>query len=490
MVLGIADLPEVFFTNDGVSSATASRWVSQGRIRRLAAGMYTTAASMDPALVVARNWQRIVAHELPQAVITDRSGPDPRPFGGYLFVVHEQRTRPLVLPGLTVVPRVGTGPQLDDLRLRPGLFAASPGRWLIDNTRRSRARDRALPRTLDRDELADAVDHLASTVGDRLGRIRDRARELGSLLGAGVHPDTVDRLLGAALGSRPDVSTRSVALSARQAGAPFDRARVDLFDRIAAHLAEHEPAALMEIEASPAVDLFEAYFSNFIEGTEFEVSEAIDIVINRKVPEQRSADAHDVLGTYQLIQQRRMPSSLSTDATEFIEQLQIDHSVLMQARPDKRPGKFKSVRNRVGGHPFVEPSHVRGTLAEGWRRVRQLDGAMGRALLAMFVVAEVHPFDDGNGRSARLVMNRELAAAGQQRIIIPTVYRNDYLRGLRGLSTAGATDSYLQIMQFARRWTASIDWSTIDQAVLGLTATNALLPPEAADEGRGLLLHW
>ena len=115
---------------------------------------------------------------------------------------------------------------------------------------------------------------------------------------------------------------------------------------------------------------------------------------------------------------------------------------------------------------------------------------MARALLAMFVIAEVHPFDDGNGRSARLVMNRELAAAGQQRIIIPTVYRNDYLRGLRGLSTAGATDSYLQIMQFARRWTASIDWSTIDQAVLGLTATNALLPPEAADEGRGLRLHW
>ena len=487
--MGIAGLPEVFFTDDGVSATTASRWVGEGRIVRLAAGIYTTATSTDPVLVVARNWRRIVAHELPGAVITDRSGPDPRPFGGYLFVVHEQRTRPLVLPGLTVIPRVGIGAQLDDLQLEPGLFAASPSRWLLDNTRRSRARDRVLPRTLDSDELSDAVDHLASMVGDRLSRIRDRAKELGSLVGTGVQLDVVDRLLGAALGGRPYVSTGSVALSARQAGKPFDRARVDLFSRIAAYLADHEPAALTEVEASPTADLFEAYFSNFIEGTEFEVAEAIDIVLNGNVPQQRSADAHDVLGTFQLIEQRRTQPSLPIDANDFIEQLQIDHRVLMQARPDKRPGELKTVRNRVGDHPFVEPSNVYGTLVEGWRRVTQLEGVMGRALLAMFVVAEVHPFDDGNGRSARLVMNRELAAAGLQRIIIPTVYRNDYLRGLRGLSTAGATDSYLRIMQFASQWTASVDWSSIDSAVLGLTATNALLPPEAADEGRGLRLH-
>ena len=109
---------------------------------------------------------------------------------------------------------------------------------------------------------------------------------------------------------------------------------------------------------SPTADLFEAYFSNFIEGTEFEVSEAVDIVINGNVPQQRSADAHDVLGTYQLIEQRRIQPSLPTDAADFIEQLKIDHRVLMQARPDKRPGEFKNTRNRVGDHPFVEPSNV------------------------------------------------------------------------------------------------------------------------------------
>ena len=33
----------------------------------------------------------------------------------------------------------------------------------------------------------------------------------------------------------------------------------------------------------------------------------------------------------------------------------------------------------------------------------------------MFLVAEVHPFADGNGRVARVMMNAELIAGGQQR---------------------------------------------------------------------------
>ena len=30
----------------------------------------------------------------------------------------------------------------------------------------------------------------------------------------------------------------------------------------------------------------------------------------------------------------------------------------------------------------------------------------------MFMMSEVHPFDDGNGRLARLMMNTELVSAG------------------------------------------------------------------------------
>jgi hypothetical protein len=40
---------------------------------------------------------------------------------------------------------------------------------------------------------------------------------------------------------------------------------------------------------------YEAYFSNFIEGTEFTLQEAQDIVFGGEIPDDRPADAHDVL---------------------------------------------------------------------------------------------------------------------------------------------------------------------------------------------------
>ncbi len=46
---------------------------------------------------------------------------------------------------------------------------------------------------------------------------------------------------------------------------------------------------------------YEAYFSNFIEGTEFDVIEAADIVFNNVIPRDRPEDAHDVLGTWQIV---------------------------------------------------------------------------------------------------------------------------------------------------------------------------------------------
>ncbi len=55
---------------------------------------------------------------------------------------------------------------------------------------------------------------------------------------------------------------------------------------------------------------------------------------------------------------------------------------------------------------------------------------MHRAIFMMFLVSEVHPFADGNGRVARVMMNAELAAAQQVRVLIPIVYRSNYISAL------------------------------------------------------------
>ena len=105
----------------------------------------------------------------------------------------------------------------------------------------------------------------------------------------------------------------------------------------------------------------------------------------------------------------------------------------------------------------------------------------------MFLVSEVHPFDDGNGRIARVMMNAELVAADEQRIIIPQIFRNNYLMALRALTVNRRPDALIRTLDFAQRYTASLDYSTFERAREMLEGTNAFRDPSEAD-GSGVRL--
>ena len=95
----------------------------------------------------------------------------------------------------------------------------------------------------------------------------------------------------------------------------------------------------------------------------------------------------------------------------------------------------------------------------------------------MFVISEVHPFADGNGRVARVLMNAELFAARQCRILIPTVFRDDYLTALRTMTRQGHADPLVQALELAQRVTAAIDYADLDQAIAALANVNAFEEP-------------
>ncbi|MGH7883638.1 MAG: Fic family protein, partial [Candidatus Dormibacteraceae bacterium] len=98
-------------------------------------------------------------------------------------------------------------------------------------------------------------------------------------------------------------------------------------------------------------------------------------------------------------------------------------------------------------------------------------------------------FNDGNGRLARLVANSALSAAGQVRIVIPTVYRNNYLAGLAGISNGtGIGEALLSVLQFAQRWTAAIDWTDFATADEMFRRVNAYTDPGLA-EATGIRLR-
>ena len=465
-------------------AATLSRRVARGELRRLASGVYTSDVSADPAAVVKREWPTIVGGMLPGAVITDRSAPTGGPADGVLYLAHNARDRELTLPGLTVLARRGWGPVEGDVALPGGLHMASKGRGLAENTRPSRARGKRVRRTLDEAELGDWIDRLCQIDGElKLAAYRAQMESVAQDVGAppaGV--DSLSLMIGAALGTQ-QARTGSKALTARQARLPYDHDRLRQFDRVISALRasapQNRPVDDPRASKYRYLPFFEAYFSNFIEGTEFEVNEAVAIVYDgTKIP-GRADDSHDLLGAYRVVSDLEEMSTTAGSAAEFLQLLRSRHATILAGRPDKNPGCFKEVANRAGATAFVAPGLVPGTLTAGWERLAELDTAFERAVYMMFLVAEVHPFDDGNGRLARVMMNCELVSAQQSRIVIPTVYRDDYLGGLRRLTRQDDSSVLIKVLRYGQDYTAQLDFTDRADAIEQLSQTNAFNEPNS-----------
>ena len=86
------------------------------------------------------------------------------------------------------------------------------------------------------------------------------------------------------------------------------------------------------------------------------------------------------------------------------------------------------------------------------------------------------------------MMNGDLVIASEQKIIIPTVYRNNYLSALKALSQTGKSTPIIQILDFAQRYTSAIPWSEFDRARSTLQATNAFRDSTEAEES-GIQCH-
>jgi fido (protein-threonine AMPylation protein) len=152
----------------------------------------------------------------------------------------------------------------------------------------------------------------------------------------------------------------------------------------------------------------------------------------------------------------------------------------MAARPDKNPAEFKLEANFAGNTAFVAPDLVLGTLQRGFDIFQSLQDSFSRAAFMMFLISEVHPFADGNGRIARIMTNAELIAEGQHRIIIPTVYREDYVLALRALTRQGHTDPFLRMLDRSQDFVSRIDFRDLDHALEVLRDANAFSDPSEA----------
>jgi hypothetical protein len=478
-------MPLVIAGEDRTDARRLQRLAGQGRLRRIYPGIYTDDLVQPLEAVVRRELFALSSLVAPGSIISHRSALDGgRPTAaGNIFLTGPNR-RDFNLPGVTLRRTQGVGPLDSDIRIPTfagDAYISSQARALLENLTASRG-DAAERRTLGKKGVEAWLDRFISRdVSNGVNKLRDAARAIAEPLGLQEEFTQLDAIIGALLGTRT-VRLSAHAAIARAAGRPYDDARITLFQTLADELQTNPlQVSSTDPQTDPHLQAFiETYFSNYIEGTEFEIEEAHDIVVHGRPLQYREDDSHDILGTYQAILKSKADPAIPQSFEAFAAQLQDWNRQVIESRSAKLPGEFKTEDNRAGNTRFVAPELVLGTLEKGYEIIMSAATPENRAALATFVVAEVHPFTDGNGRTARLALNLFLTQAGLARIIIPTVYRDDYISALKALSSTGHPVPLVRMLARAARFSRWLDMRSKDQAFAALKRSNALEDSAAA----------
>lgn len=473
---------EVLITR-GAQAAEAraiQRSARAGESVRIAEGVYIRERDPDGQVsVVRRNWARILGALAPGAVISYRSA-----FAGGLtaegvvFVSHPTNfNRSIKLPGLRVVLVKGPGAQPGDMPFGgENLYFASRPRQSLENltpergTRGKSAGARAV------EERLAAI--LNASGEAELNRIRDSARELAGPLGLEREFTKLEAIIGALLSTHAAGVLRSWEGRLAAKGTPVDTGRLERLEIVASRLrADPLPRREAIATGEPARSNFaflESYFSNYVEGTEFEIEEAKDITLQGRIVDKRPKDSHDVLGVFKLALQSPWRDTVPPFGGDFPAELARRHARMLAERPESSPGQFKLAPNRAGGTWFVDPGLVRGTLIEGSLLGRSVPDGLARAIFYAFLISEVHPFVDGNGRLSRLIMNAELSRVGEARIIIPTLFHEEYVDSQRQLSRLDEPTGLVRALPLVQAWTVAFDYSDVEKLIEAVKRTNAL----------------
>ena len=70
-----------------------------------------------------------------------------------------------------------------------------------------------------------------------------------------------------------------------------------------------------------------------------------------------------------------------------------------------------------------------------------------RAILGHFFFVHIHPYADGNGRTARFIMNVSLITSGYKWKVIPVERRDDYMSSLERASVTGEIDGFVNFIK-------------------------------------------
>lgn len=220
---------------------------------------------------------------------------------------------------------------------------------------------------------------------------------------------------------------------------------VDDFKEVYQRHIRELPSSVIEKEESDFVIRF-TYNSNAIEGNRLTLRDTYLIIKEKQIPSGAPPKDYNeaVNGRDALEFIKSYKGKLDV---EFMEKL---NGVLTKNTGIIYPGRVRFFPVKIEGADFVPPEEkdVPQLLKELIRfyhgkRKKLHPFVMACLLHAKFV--EIHPFEDGNGRTGRAIMNWALIRAGYPKLFIPVIYREKYYKAI-DMHNIGKYKEYCNMM--------------------------------------------
>jgi Fic family protein len=185
-------------------------------------------------------------------------------------------------------------------------------------------------------------------------------------------------------------------------------------------------AALRAVQKSYDIEL--TYTSNAIEGNALTLRETAEVIEHGiTVGGKRLKDHLEAVDHYDAVLWMRELASSTQPVGETVVR-ELHRRVVARSEPDIA-GIYSPHRRRIAGSAVVFPNPLKLPDLMGafgtWLEAQALTPAA--AFDAHFRLTAIHPFSDGNGRAARLLMNLLLLRGGYVPVAVRPVDRSRYL---------------------------------------------------------------
>lgn len=182
----------------------------------------------------------------------------------------------------------------------------------------------------------------------------------------------------------------------------------------------------------------------------------------------------------------------------LLEDILLLHKLILKGIDDINAGYIRTVPVRISGSMVVLPNPLKvpSLLEEfiDWMKIQE-EHPVRLAALAHYKLVTIHPFVDGNGRTARLLMNLILIKYGYPPAIISPKERLKYIKSLEKAQLGGSIEDYLSVIYQSVNHSIGIYLKALKQEKpISFEETSALLKigelAKVVQESNSTIRYW